>query len=203
MYSQLLQRRYGDKLDHEGKQLLTEIEAATRRLGTLIQDLLEFSAFSSKPACSIEPTSAESALEVVLDDLRGMIVESNAVVEAGPLPLLHMDRTSLIQLLQNLVANAIRYRSAASPRIQISARQEEGHWHICCSDNGIGIPAEFSERIFEPFKRLHGQEIPGSGIGLALCKKIVERYGGRIWVESIVGQGSTFHFRIPDAGERR
>jgi light-regulated signal transduction histidine kinase (bacteriophytochrome) len=130
-----------------------------------------------------------------------MIAESEASVDSGPLPRLGMDTTSLIQLLQNLVANAIRYRSAAPPRISISAAREAEYWHFRCSDNGVGIPSQYYERIFEPFKRLHGQEIPGSGIGLALCRKIVERYGGHIWVESTVGKGSTFHFTLPVADD--
>jgi signal transduction histidine kinase len=108
-----------------------------------------------------------------------------------------IDTTSLIQLLQNLVANAIHYRSAAPPRISLSAQVEGAFWHLYCRDNGVGIPPEHYQRIFEPFKRLHGHQIPGSGIGLALCRKIIERYGGRIWVESIVGEGSTFQFTLP------
>lgn len=197
MYSQLLQRRYGDTLDTDGKALVSEIETATIRLGALIEDLLEFSALPSKPEDSIEPTAAETALQIVLDNLRGIIVESKAIVESAPLPTLGVDRTSLVHLFQNLITNAIRYRSSAPPHIRISAALEGKVWHVCCRDNGIGIPAEHYRRIFEPFKRLHGHEIPGSGIGLALCKKIVERYGGRIWVESIVGEGSTFQFTIP------
>lgn len=197
MYSQLLQRRYGDRLDADGKKLVLEIETATMRLGTLIEDLLQFSALPARPEHSVEPADAQAALQIVLDSLRGMIVESKAVVESGPLPMLDIDRTSLVQLFQNLVTNAIRYRSSAPPHIRISATQKGEVWYVCCRDNGIGIPAEHYQRIFEPFKRLHGHEIPGSGIGLALCRKIVERYGGRIWVESVVGEGSTFQFTVP------
>jgi light-regulated signal transduction histidine kinase (bacteriophytochrome) len=134
---------------------------------------------------------------MVLDNLRAIITESGATVDSGPLPKLRIDTTSLIQLLQNLVANAIRYRSAAPPLISISAQLEGAFWHFYCRDNGVGISPEHYQRIFEPFKRLHGHEIPGSGIGLALCRKIVDRYGGRIWVESIVGEGSTFQFTLP------
>lgn len=201
MYSQLLQRRYGDRLDGDGKELLSEIETATKRLGTLIENLLEFSTLSSKPGYSIEPADAEVALQIALDNLRGIIVESKAIVESGPLPTLSIDRTSLVQLFQNLLTNAIRYRSSAPPQIRISATQEGKFWRVCCRDNGIGIPAEHYQRIFEPFKRLHGHDIPGSGIGLALCRKIVERYDGRIWVESVVGEGSTFQFTIPSTHE--
>jgi PAS domain S-box-containing protein len=197
MYSQLLQRRYGNKLDAEGKELLSEIEGATKRLGALIEDLLEFSTVSSEREYSLTPIDAELALGMVLDNLRAIITDSGATVDSGPLPKVRIGTTSLIQLLQNLVANAIRYRSAAPPLISISAQLEGAFWHFYCRDNGVGISPEHYQRIFEPFKRLHGHEIPGSGIGLALCRKIVDRYGGRIWVESIVGEGSTFQFTLP------
>lgn len=199
MFSQLVQRLYGDNIGDDGKQLLLQIERATRRMGTLIEDLLEFSTLSSQREYSIEPLDADAALKVVVENLHGMIAESGAVVDWGPLPKVGMDETSLVQLFQNLVANAIRYRSSATPHIHISAEQEAGFWHFRCQDNGVGIAAEYHETIFEPFKRLHGQEIPGSGIGLALCKKIVQLYGGRIWVESKVDDGSTFHFTLPVA----
>lgn len=196
MYSQLLQRRYRDKLGPEGTELLTEIESATKRLAALIEDLLGFST-SGKRDFSLKPIDADTVLDIVRGNLHAMITESQAVVNSGHLPKLGIDTTSLIQLFQNLVANAIRYRSAASPRISISATRDVAYWHFECCDNGVGIPPQHYDRIFEPFKRLHGQEIPGSGIGLALCRKIVERYGGRIWVESTVGEGSTFHFTLP------
>lgn len=199
MFSQLLQRRYGDKLGDDGKELLSQIEIATKRMGTLIEDLLEFSTISSKRQYSLEPVPADAALQAVVENLRGMIAESGATVEWGPLPQVTLDRTSLVQLFQNLVANAIRYRSSNTPRVRISAERKGEFWHFCCHDNGVGIPPEHHQRIFEPFKRLHGQEIPGSGIGLALCKKILQRYGGEIWVESKVGEGSTFEFTIPIA----
>ncbi len=199
LYSQWLQRNYRDSLDEEGKQLLSQIEVATKRMGALIEDLLEFSTVSAKREYSIKPIDAEAALQIVIDNLRGAITESGAIIESGPLPKIGIDQMSLIQIFQNLLANAIRYRSSATPHIGITAEQDGGVWHFRCRDNGAGIPAEHHERIFEPFKRLHGQEIPGSGIGLALCKKIVERYGGRIWVESQLDQGSTFHFTLPIA----
>jgi PAS domain S-box-containing protein len=197
MFSQLLQRRYGDQLGSEGAELLSEIERATKRLSVLIEDLLQFSTVSYTHGYSVEPIETASALDVVCDNLRALITESNAIVESGPLPKVGIDATSLIQLFQNLVANAIRYRSPAPPHIFISADRDGAFWHYRCRDNGVGIAPEHYRRIFEPFKRLHGHEIPGSGIGLALCKKIVERYRGRIWVESKVGEGSTFHFTLP------
>jgi PAS domain S-box-containing protein len=202
MFSQLLQRRYGNKLDAGGLELVSEIEIATKRLATLIEDLLAFSTVSANTEYSFSPIGAEMALNIIRDNLRGIITESGASVDNGPLPtVVGIDKTSLVQLLQNLVANAIRYRSAASPRIWISAQREGAFWHFYCRDNGIGIATHHHETIFEPFKRLHGHEIPGSGIGLALCRKIVQRYGGRIWVASAAGEGSTFHFTLPASGE--
>lgn len=197
MYSQLLQRRYADSIGSDGKELLLLIETATRRMGALIEDLLAFSTVSAKREYSTEPVDADGALRTVIANLRGIIAESGAVVESCPLPKVGIDETSLIQVFQNLVANAIRYRSSAIPRVRISAEREGDFWRFRCSDNGIGIPDKYFATIFEPFKRLHGQDVPGSGIGLALCKKLVERYGGRIWVESKVGVGSTFHFTLP------
>ena len=202
MYSQLLQRRYSDKLDCEGIELLSEIESATKRLGGLIEDLLAFSTVSSNPEYPPSPIDADVALGIVRENLQGIIKESGASVNSGPLPKLSVDTTNLIQLFQNLVANAIRYRSAAPPQIWITAQRQGSFWHFYCRDNGVGIPPEHYERVFEPFKRLHGHEIPGSGIGLALCRKIVERNGGRIWVESVVGEGSTFQFTLPVTNDR-
>jgi PAS domain S-box-containing protein len=197
LYSQLLQRKYAEKLGDDGKELVAEIAGATKRMGALIEDLLQFSTLSSKREYSVEPIEAETALQIVAKNLRSLIIESGAVVDWGPLPKLGIDETSLIQVFQNLVANAIRYRSSAPPHIHVCASQDAGFWHFECRDNGVGVPVNYSELIFEPFKRLHGDEIPGSGIGLAVCKKIVERYGGRIWVQSVIGEGSTFHFTLP------
>ncbi|HEX4748875.1 MAG TPA: ATP-binding protein [Bryobacteraceae bacterium] len=199
LFSQLLRRRYSDKLGADGTQLLQQIESSTKRMGALIENLLEFAMLSSKRDYSTEPIDAETALKIVVENLHSVITESDAVIEWTSLPKVGMDDTSLTQLFQNLIANAIRYRSSATPHVRISAQREVGYWHFRCQDNGVGIGAEHYESIFEPFKRLHGNEFPGSGIGLALCKKIVQRYGGQIWVESKVGEGSTFHFTVPVA----
>jgi PAS domain S-box-containing protein len=195
-FIQLLERRYGDKLG-EGKELLGHVTAATRRMATLIEDLLRFATTSSTKEHTSEPVNANTALATALENLRVAVDESKAVITSDPLPSLYVDQTSLVQLFQNLIANAIRYRSAQDPRIHIAAEEQEGRWRLSCTDNGIGIPKDSHERIFEPFKRLHGQELPGSGIGLAVCKKIVQRYGGTIWVESTPDEGSTFYFTIP------
>ena len=197
MFSQLLQRRHGEKLGDDGQKLVGQITTATQRMAALIEDLLEYSTLSSTHEYSTEPIDAEASLKIVLENLHGMIAESGAIIEWTPLPKVGIDETSLVQLFQNLIGNAIRYRSAATPRVQISAEKDDRFWRFSFQDNGLGIAAQHHEKIFEPFKRLHGQELAGSGIGLAVCKRIVERYGGAIWVDSEVGKGSTFRFTIP------
>jgi PAS domain S-box-containing protein len=198
MFSQLLERQHGDKLG-DAKELLGHIKDATLRMASLIEDLLHFSTISAKREFPTSSVDANEGLRKAVDNLRSSIAESGAIIEHDALPNVGMDQTSLVQLFQNLIGNAIRYRSAETPRIRISAVARDGFWHFSCSDNGIGIAAEYKGRIFEPFKRLHGPELPGSGIGLAVCKKIVQRYGGDIWVESTVGEGSTFYFTVPIA----
>ena len=196
MFSQLLERKYGDTLG-DGKELLAQITTATKRMASLIDDLLRFSTISSTREYTTSLVDATRCLQTAIDNLRSSIDESGAVVEYGALPQVPIDETSLVQLFQNLIGNSIRYRSERSPRIVISAVEHEGFWRFSCRDNGIGIAPEYTGRIFEPFKRLHGPEVPGSGIGLAVCKKVAQRYGGEIWVESTVGEGSTFYFTLP------
>lgn len=197
MYSQLLQRRYGEKLGNDGQELVGQITTATKRMAALIEDLLQYSTLSLTHEYSTEPIDADASLKIAVENLHGIIAESGAIVEWTPLPKVGIDGTSLVQLFQNLIGNAIRYRSNATPHIRVSAEKDDTFWRFSCQDNGLGIAAEHHERIFEPFKRLHGQELSGSGIGLAICKRIVQRYGGAIWVDSEVGRGSTFRFTIP------
>jgi signal transduction histidine kinase len=135
-------------------------------------------------------------VDAALDHLKGQIEETGAVVTCDPLPEVNLEGTLLMQLFQNLIENAVKYRGKDVPRIHIGAGQERGCDFFSVRDNGVGIPEHQKERIFEPFKRLHGHKISGSGIGLAICKKIVERAGGRIWVESEPGKGSTFFFTL-------
>jgi light-regulated signal transduction histidine kinase (bacteriophytochrome) len=196
MFSQLLDRKYGDTLG-EGKELLAQITTATKRMATLIDDLLRFSTITATREYGASLVNATKCLETAIDNLRSSIEDSGTLVEYGPLPEVPIDETSLVQLFQNLIGNSIRYRSEQNPRIVVSAVEHDGFWRFSCRDNGIGIAPEYTSRIFEPFKRLHGPEVPGSGIGLAVCKKVVQRYGGEIWVESTVGEGSTFYFTLP------
>ena len=153
-----------------------------------------------------EPLAPTDLTEVLKDaeaNLHQAIEESGAVITHDPLPVVSGDQVQLTQLFQNLLANALKFRSGAAPRIHVSAQAREEDWLLSVKDNGIGIAPEHQERIFAIFQRLHGRgEYPGTGIGLALCKKIVERHGGHIWVESAPGQGSTFYFNIPGGGEK-
>jgi PAS domain S-box-containing protein len=201
-YVQLLQRRYTGKLDQAADDFINYAVDGATRMGVMINDLLQLSRVESqgKP---FQLTDCEKVLERALQNLQISISESGAIVKLDPLPKVSGDEVQLTQLFQNLIANAIKFRGEKSPEIHISAKRNENDWIFSVKDNGIGIEPQYFERIFIIFKRLHNkQEYPGSGIGLALCKKIVERHGGKIWVESTLGKGSTFYFSIPVKGEK-
>jgi light-regulated signal transduction histidine kinase (bacteriophytochrome) len=167
----------------------------------LIQDLLAYSRAGTKGNDLLD-TSSEDALRYALINLRGAIAESGALVTHDPLPTVMADEMQLVQLFQNLVGNAIKYQCSGVPRVHISAAKNGGKkWIFSVQDNGLGIDSQYFEKIFGVFQRLHKrEEFAGTGIGLAICKKIVERHGGRIWVESTPGEGSTFYFTLPQAG---
>ena len=148
-----------------------------------------------------EEIDAQAVLQKALENLESGIAESGARINAGQLPVLHMPEVHLLQLFQNLIGNAIKYKSSEPPVIEISARPDGGVWLFSVQDNGIGIDPQYKEQIFGLFKRLHSrEEYAGTGVGLAICQKIVERYHGRIWVQSELGRGSTFFFTLPAAG---
>ncbi|MEO8372984.1 MAG: ATP-binding protein [Candidatus Solibacter sp.] len=195
-FSQLLERQYGDQLG-DGKQLLDYVTGAAKRMQNLIDDLLSYAKVSAEEAHVFEPVDANLRLQAALENLRGPIEATHAVVTHDALPALPVSGTSLVQLFQNLVGNAVHYRGDDPPRVHISVEKEDGWWRFSCKDNGIGIAPEHQLRIFDAFRRLHGVERPGSGIGLGVCKKIVEHYKGRIWVESAIDRGSTFFFTLP------
>lgn len=197
VFSQLLVKRYADVLDDQVSAYVDNIVQGSERMRDLLADLLAYTALGSKPVESGEPVDLNELLESVLHDLKIAIEDSAAVIESDRLPTLHVHRAHFAPLFQNLVGNAIKYRSAAPPRIRISFGEEAGALRFAVSDNGIGIEPEYHQKIFVAFKRLHGRTIPGTGIGLAICQRVVERYGGRIWVESQSGQGSTFAFTLP------
>jgi len=198
-FSQLLAKRYQGKLDKDADDFIAFAVDGATRMQQLINDLLAYSRVGTrgKPPA---PTDLSEVLSNAEANLHEAIKESKAEVTYSPLPIVDGDQVQLTQLLQNLLANAIKFRSQEPPRIQVSAQAQDGDWLVSVQDNGIGIAKEHQERIFAIFQRLHARdEYPGTGIGLALCKKIVERHGGRIWVESAPGQGTTFYFNLPGA----
>jgi len=163
----------------------------------LINDLLEFSRVTTTTR-EPEFTDCEFILNQVLSNLKLIITENNATISHGSLPKVMIDSTQLVQIFQNMIINGIKFHSEVSPKIHISAEKKENEWVFSVQDNGIGIDPQYFKTIFEIFKRPHkSEEYSGTGIGLAICKKIVERYGGHIWVESELGKGSTFYFTLP------
>jgi PAS domain S-box-containing protein len=196
-YTQLLQRRYKDKIDREANEFIGYAVDGAVRMQKLIQDLLTYSRVGtrSKP---FEAMESEKAFSAAVANLQIAIAESGTVITHDPLPRVCGDAVQWIQLFQNLLSNAIKFRSEKPPRIHVGAEAKQGDWIFSVGDNGIGIEPQYFRRIFVIFQRLHTQEdYPGTGIGLAVCKKIVERHGGRIWVESEPGQGATFFFTMP------
>jgi light-regulated signal transduction histidine kinase (bacteriophytochrome) len=194
----LLKKRCEGKLDSEADKFIGETIDEAKQMQVLISDMLSYARVgtSRKP---FEMTDADAVLKRSLSNLRIHLEQSGAEVTHDPLPKVMADPLQLGQVLQNLISNAIKFHGDEKPHIHISAEQKEKEWVFSVNDNGIGIPAEYSERIFEIFQRLHNKkEYPGTGIGLATCKKIVERHGGRIWVKSEPGKGSTFYFTIPN-----
>ncbi len=195
-FTQLLAKRYRDQLDKDAHEFIDFAVDGAKRMQRLINDLLAFSRVGTRGK-PFKPTDLGIILKETLDNLNTAIKESGARITSGPLPTVPGDEVQLVQLFQNLLANAIKFRGAAAPHIEISAAAQDGEWVIAVQDNGIGIAPEHQERIFQIFQRLHGRsEYPGTGLGLALCKKIVERHGGHIWVESQPGQGATFYFSL-------
>jgi PAS domain S-box-containing protein len=196
-YTQLLSRRYKGKLDADADEFIAFAVDGANRMQRLIQDLLAYSRVGTK-RMDLSKTSSEEALREALVNLRGAIAESGALVTHDPLPSVLADETQLIQLFQNLVGNAIKYQSPGVPRVHISiARNGDEKWMFSVRDNGLGIDPQYFEKIFGMFQRLHKrEEFAGTGIGLAICKKIVERHGSTISVESQLGQGSTFRFAL-------
>jgi light-regulated signal transduction histidine kinase (bacteriophytochrome) len=195
---QLLQQRYRDQLDARAHELIAHAVAGATRMHTLIQDLLAYSRVGTHGE-SLQPTDCAAVLGDALADLEVGMRESGAVVTAAPLPSVVADPAQLRQVFQNLIGNALKFRGEVPPHIRIGAERQGGEWVFAVCDNGIGIDPQHFERIFQPFQRLHSQrKYAGSGIGLAICKKIVERHGGRIWVTSEPGKGAAFSFSIPD-----
>ncbi|NEP00220.1 MAG: GHKL domain-containing protein [Symploca sp. SIO2E9] len=196
-YTDLLVKRYRNRLDQRADQYINYITDSVVRMQKLIIDLLTYSQ-TSRGELILETTDLGAILNQVLVDLSSLIEESQAVIRAEFLPTLKANPSQMGQLLQNLITNAIKFRNRQSPLIQIKVIRNDQFWTISVQDNGIGIEPQYAERIFLIFQRLHTrEEYPGTGIGLAICKKIVQHHGGRIWLESEPGQGSIFFFTMP------
>ncbi len=197
LFTQMLKAKYAGSLDAEGEEYIGHAVAGARRLETLISDLRSYLAISST-AAPPEPVDANVVAARCLESLKLLIEQHGGRCEVGSLPAVRMHEVHLEQLFQNLITNGIKYRRPDAPHIRISASGDEGEWIFSVQDNGIGIEPRYQDQIFGVFRRLHSNdEYEGTGIGLAICKRIVERYGGRIWVESKPGEGSDFRFSVP------
>lgn len=194
---QILEKRYSDKLDDHARELISHAVNGATHLQNLIQDLLLFSRVESRGK-KFDCVDVTNTVKFAIRNLKSAIEQNHAVITWDALPVVYADETQIISLFQNLFSNAIRYRSKEDPEIHISAtKKDNNHWCFTVKDNGIGIDDAHHQRIFEIFQRLHGRhEYPGTGIGLAICKRIVERHGGHIWVVSKFGQGSRFQFTL-------
>ncbi len=201
VYAELLQERLKNKADPEEEMFLGNVLAGGRRLNALIEAVLSYSR-SIYDVTPMSDISAQEALEASLTELELLIAESGArIVCDKPLPRVYADKLSLARVFSNLISNSIKYRSTDPPEIRISAVPEDQFIRFCFADNGIGIDPKYRALIFDVFKRLHGAEYPGTGIGLSLCRRILESMGGSIWVESEVGKGASFYFTVPQFRE--
>jgi PAS domain S-box-containing protein len=199
LYSQMLQRKYCGNLDANADQYISYIVGGAQRMEMLLKDLLTYSQTGPSAEGPAETVDFSAVIGKVLLNLQASTEQSGAIITWDQLPAVHAHEIRLVQLLQNLVSNAIKYRSEDPPCIHISAEWRDPEWVLSVEDNGVGIAPEYAQQIFKIFKRLHGQDYPGTGIGLAICQRIVETYGGRIWVESGDGKGSRFYFTLPPA----
>jgi light-regulated signal transduction histidine kinase (bacteriophytochrome) len=195
-YLQLLKRRYEDQLDNDADEFINFAVDGAVRMQRMINALLTYSRVNTKGG-EFLPVSFEDIFNQVTDNLQVAIRENDATVTHDPLPTLVVDEVQMVHLLQNLVINAINYRRDEPPKIHVLAKQNDNAWTFTVNDNGIGIEPQYFERIFMMFQRLHNKRESGSGVGLAICRRIIDRHNGSIWIESEVGKGSKFHFTIP------
>lgn len=200
-YTQLLARRYKGQIDSDADEFIAYAVSGVTRMQALINDLLAYSRVNSR-GNPFEPVDSSFIVDQVLSNLQEAVGDSSAVVTYDALPTVLSDSMQLTQLFQNLIGNAIKFHGENPPLIHLSAEQRADDWLFSIRDNGIGVDPQYAERIFLLFQRLHSRhEYPGTGIGLAVCKRIVERHGGSIWVDSEPGKGSTFYFTIPMEGD--
>ena len=196
-FSQLLAKRYSGQLDEEADNIISFVVDGAKRMDKLIQAILAYSHVSSQ-ARAFESVNCEEVIDIALSNLQLTIQKTNAQITRNTLPIIFGDKTQLVQLFQNIIANGMKYQKEESPVIHIEAETRQKDWLFSVKDNGIGIAPQYQKRIFQIFQRLHTrQEYSGTGIGLAICKKIVDLHGGKIWVESVVGKGTSFLFTMP------
>ncbi len=196
-FTQLLAKRYQGKLDADADDFIGYAVEGANRMQKLIQDLLSYSRLGTQGK-EFQPTNCETVLDKALENLQAAIEETGAVITHDPLPTVMADEAQLLQLFQNLLSNAIKFHGEESPRVHVSAEEKDGNWVFSVKDNGIGMDPKYFELVFVIFQRLQARdEYPGTGIGLAITKRIVHRHGGKIWAESEPGKGSTFFFTIP------
>jgi signal transduction histidine kinase len=196
-FCQLLQRRYGGQLDEKADQYIEFAVDGAKRMQVLINDLLAFSRVGRSDA-DLGPVACDAALAGATANLSAQIAQAGAVIEAGPLPVVRAQLTLLTVVFQNLLSNALKFKGERSPRIVVSAERDGAFWSFCVTDNGIGIEPQYADRVFLIFQRLHDRAAyPGTGIGLAMCRKIIEYFGGRIWLDTGVGDGARFCFTVP------
>jgi light-regulated signal transduction histidine kinase (bacteriophytochrome) len=197
VYSQLLVKMYSDGVDNRAASFVSNIVGGTQRMRELLGDLLAYTEVGAEIDEPVESVDLNGVLTKVLENLKVTIEDSSAAITSDTLPTMNVHGAHLVPLFQNLIENAIKYRSDEAPRVHIAVQPSDDEIRFSVSDNGMGIEPEYHEKIFIAFKRLHGKAIPGTGIGLAICQRVVERYGGKIWVESNPGPGSTFCFTLP------
>jgi light-regulated signal transduction histidine kinase (bacteriophytochrome) len=196
-YTQLLAERYRGKLDADADKYIHYAVDGALRMQKLVQDLLTFSRVGRQHV-ALQSTDCNIVLQTALLNLEAAIREGHAVVEHGQLPVVMADSSQLAQVFQNLIGNAVKFHGAESPLVRVNAEAQAKEWVFSVADNGIGIAPEQAENVFIIFRRLHTRaEYPGNGIGLSICKKIIEQHGGRIWFESEPGHGSSFRFTLP------
>lgn len=196
-YAQLLERRYHAQLEGDGSDFMQYIVEAAQRMDRLLGDLLTYSHQFRTPGQPLELVEPEAALQGALLMMDAAVQASGAQITNGPLPSVHFDFAQLTQVFRQLIANSITFRGTEAPKIHISAADAGDAVQFSVRDNGLGIDARYHEQIFGVFKRLHGREFPGTGMGLAIVKRIIEQHGGKVWVESAPGEGATFHFTVP------
>lgn len=203
IYTELIEDEHRAQFGEKSLMYARVVRDSIRRLEALVSDLLAYSRAIHEYQVDQAEIDTEEALRVATSNLDQLIRSTGAEIRAIALPRLIAHPTQLVQIFQNLIGNALKYRSNLPPLIHVTAERLNDEWIFAVQDNGIGIPPDYHMKIFEPFKRLHGQQYPGSGVGLAICRRILERLGGRIWVESEPGNGSTFYFSVPIAPPRR